>query len=548
MSRWTYRASWVTLLAVMMACGEAVTDPANTPPVGANALVFGGTVSNPVSRAGVTGSGAAPPGAVAANLSVLDPVTFVSLAPGAVPAGTTGTIRNLRNGESRSLTLVDGGFDPVAVPAAAGDTLAITISLSGGVLNLTKAIVPISQPPRVVRTSPPKGQTDVAINATMAVIFSEPVDPATVDDGSIQLTGGGASVAGTLHPLAPPSIGVEFVPSSPLSPLTAYELVLTDRIKDLDGEPLEAPGLIAFTTTAAAQPPVELAGAWTLKAITHTWRWYAAGGVLDGNLYIVGGRDDGDFWNGNYESPLGAVEAFDPVTQQVTTRAPMPTPRYGLGVGVVNGMLYAIGGADATGPLATVEMYDPATNTWTPRAPLSLPRMDFGVAVVAGTLYAIGGLAYGGITASVEAYDPATDTWSARASLPHGRFYIGAGALNGLVYVTGGLRSDQVTQHYRTTTTEVYDPGANAWTEVTPTPGWRESPGLAVVDGLLYVAGGYDSAVNAYDPATGTWRFVLPLPDQIGNSTVAGAINGVLLVVREGLQVGDDTYIYGYSP
>src|ERR1700680_348893 len=48
-----------------------------------------------------------------------------------------------------------------------------------------------------------------------------------------------------------------------------------------------------------------------------------------------------------------------------TTKAPMPTPRYFLASGVVNGKLYAIGGV-TTGniPVSAVEAYDPATDTW----------------------------------------------------------------------------------------------------------------------------------------------------------------------------------------
>ena len=61
-----------------------------------------------------------------------------------------------------------------------------------------------------------------------------------------------------------------------------------------------------------------------------------------------------------------------------TTKAPMPTPRTGLAAGVVNGILYAVGGNDGVSFLGTVEAYDPATNTWTTKA--SMPTVRTGLA------------------------------------------------------------------------------------------------------------------------------------------------------------------------
>ncbi len=48
------------------------------------------------------------------------------------------------------------------------------------------------------------------------------------------------------------------------------------------------------------------------------------------------------------------------------TRADMPTARWELSTSVVDGKIYAIGGASGYGSkvLRTVEAYDPATNTW----------------------------------------------------------------------------------------------------------------------------------------------------------------------------------------
>src|SRR5690349_21754739 len=58
-----------------------------------------------------------------------------------------------------------------------------------------------------------------------------------------------------------------------------------------------------------------------------------------------------------------------------TARAAMPTARTAHAVGVVNGVIYAVGGTrDNIKPLATLQAYDPATNTWVTKAALPKPR------------------------------------------------------------------------------------------------------------------------------------------------------------------------------
>lgn len=61
-------------------------------------------------------------------------------------------------------------------------------------------------------------------------------------------------------------------------------------------------------------------------------------------------------------------------------------------VGVVNGIIYAIGGYDGSAHLNTVECFDPMTNTWRPIASMASRRSSAGVAVVNDMLYVIGKL------------------------------------------------------------------------------------------------------------------------------------------------------------
>jgi len=54
---------------------------------------------------------------------------------------------------------------------------------------------------------------------------------------------------------------------------------------------------------------------------------------------------------------LNNVECFDPKTKKWDTLAPMLTHRHGLGVAVLSGPIYAVGGHDGWSYLSTVERY-----------------------------------------------------------------------------------------------------------------------------------------------------------------------------------------------
>src|SRR5437016_14127153 len=72
---------------------------------------------------------------------------------------------------------------------------------------------------------------------------------------------------------------------------------------------------------------------------------------------------------------LAIVEAYDPATDTWTTKASMPTARFGLGVAAIDGVLYAVGGVSNTDDLlATVDEYDSATDTWTTKAAMPTAR------------------------------------------------------------------------------------------------------------------------------------------------------------------------------
>lgn len=118
------------------------------------------------------------------------------------------------------------------------------------------------------------------------------------------------------------------------------------------------------------------------------------------------------------------------------TKTSMATPRYDSAVGVVNGILYVVGGCITGTNFNSVEAYDPVTNTWTSKTPMPTARCGLAIGVVQGILYAVGGA--GDNLTTVEAYDPATDTWTSKAAMPIGLGSCSVGVVGGILYVVGG--------------------------------------------------------------------------------------------------------------
>ncbi len=274
--------------------------------------------------------------------------------------------------------------------------------------------------------------------------------------------------------------------------------------------------------SVACQPAAQEAasGAWTQKADMPTARVGAYTGVVDGIMYIIGG---GDVFGG---PAISTVEAYNPQTDTWTTKAPLPTPRIYHATGTVNGKIYVIGGSslwalDAPGR-TTVEEYDPQTDTWTQKADMPGPRVDHVASVVDGKIYVIGGALTIGIAAlsTVEVYDPATDTWTTAAPMPTPRLHLASSTVDGMIYVIGGSNPDWPDP---VSTVEAYDPQTDTWTTKASIPVPKTGIWSATLDGKVYVVSGRGKGgsafgdallptVDVYDPQTDTWTTVADIP------------------------------------
>ena len=230
-----------------------------------------------------------------------------------------------------------------------------------------------------------------------------------------------------------------------------------------------------------------------------------------------------------------------------TRLEPMPTAREGLGVAVVDGKIYAIGGSAGSGPLDTNEMYDPATNTWVSKQPMPSARGRFGITVYQNKIYVMGGASQSRFTDANEVYDPATDTWETKASMPAGgRSELAVNAVNGKIYAIGGYCLG--TYWIPSNLTEVYDPVTDTWTTNAEMPTAVYGCISAVVDNKIYVIENGRSVTiprlnQIYDTETDTWSYGQPIPTRAVGAAAA-ATTGIYAPKRIYVIGGGDLFDY----
>ena len=249
---------------------------------------------------------------------------------------------------------------------------------------------------------------------------------------------------------------------------------------------------------------------WVRKADMPTARGQISAGVVDSVIYVIGG------------TPLQAtVEAYDPVRDTWEAKADMPTPRVtDTSTSVVDGLIYTIGGSKGGGQIIpTVEVYAPATDTWEARADMPTPRANFPTCELNGRIYAFGGEHSANLAAPtgiVEEYDPVNNTWAKKADMPDIREGHAAVAVDDSIYIIGG-EDTGILSGPAISTVQAYDPDTDTWTRKADMPTARAGLTAVVVNGNIYAIGGIVNGVllptvEIYDPMRDSWRAGVDLP------------------------------------
>ncbi|HMC57016.1 MAG TPA: Ig-like domain-containing protein [Gemmatimonadaceae bacterium] len=234
-------AGCVAVATLLVVCSD---DPVQPLPA-ETSLDTGMVLSNPVGMHVSAFRAAASASAAGSSAPV-----YVSLPAGTSLDAVRAQVSRLGDEVVQTVSMRDGGFDPVQVDAVPGDTVVITgRSASGLVVFNRKEAVRSAKPPRVVRTWPPRTKPDIPLNLSLGVVMSEPLQPSSVHDGSLRLVGSHGQVAGSVRVLPGNGTVLVFSPKSQLPANDQYRLVVDGSITDLDGEPLGEGVVLAFTTS-----------------------------------------------------------------------------------------------------------------------------------------------------------------------------------------------------------------------------------------------------------------------------------------------------------
>ena len=218
------------------------------------------------------------------------------------------------------------------------------------------------------------------------------------------------------------------------------------------------------------------ADTWKALAPMPTKRGSPVAVTVGNKMYVIGGATTPPGSNEPAVHPqrphisVSTVEEYDPAANTWRARSPMPTPRNHATAGVVNGKVYVIGGrvgaafiSAGSSNVDVVEEYDPATDSWgSARARMPSARSAMASGVYGGRIYVTGGEGQNAqmmyTFRALEAYDPAANRWTLLPSMPVSRHGL-AGAVvgNRLHMVSGDVQSAGTGVHVHTESHDAYE-------------------------------------------------------------------------------------------
>ncbi|XP_045414682.1 kelch-like protein 23 [Lemur catta] len=227
---------------------------------------------------------------------------------------------------------------------------------------------------------------------------------------------------------------------------------------------------------------------------------------LGPNIYVTGGyRTD------NIEA-LDTVWIYNSESDEWTEGLPMLSARYYHCAVTLGGCVYALGGYRKGAPAEEAEFYDPLKEKWIPIANMIKGVGNATACVLHEIIYVIGGhCGYRGSCTydKVQSYNSDINEWSLITSSPHPEYGLCSVPFENKLYLVGG----------QTTITECYDPEQNEWREIAPMMERRMECGAVIMNGCIYVTGGYSyskgtylQSIEKYDPDLNKWEIVGNLP------------------------------------
>lgn len=129
--------------------------------------------------------------------------------------------------------------------------------------------------------------------------------------------------------------------------------------------------------------------------------------------------------------------------------------------------------------------------------------------------------------------------WTEGAPMPTARSEVTSAVLDGKIYVIGGFEASGS----NSSAVEAYEPATDSWVKTAPLPVTLDHAMAATVDGKLYVVGGYrvfgseiSSSTYEYNPASDLWTERAPMPLERAAGAAVAADGAVYLLGGVGPQ------------
>uniref|UniRef100_A0A1A8GNI2 Kelch-like 23 n=1 Tax=Nothobranchius korthausae TaxID=1143690 RepID=A0A1A8GNI2_9TELE len=231
--------------------------------------------------------------------------------------------------------------------------------------------------------------------------------------------------------------------------------------------------------------------------------------LLGANIYVTGG------YRTNTVEALDTVSIYNCDYDEWTEGSPMITARYYHCSVALHGCIYAIGGYRGGAPEQHTEFYDPLKKKWFPVAKMIQGVGNSTACVMGDQIYVTGGhYGYRGSCTyeKIQVYRPDVNEWSIVTISPHPEYGLCSVSLHNKLYLVGG----------QTTIADCYDTERDEWRPISVMKERRMECGAAVINGCIYVTGGYSyskgtylQSIEKYDPELDSWEIVGTLPSPV---------------------------------
>lgn len=187
-------------------------------------------------------------------------------------------------------------------------------------------------------------------------------------------------------------------------------------------------------------------GGWTKLTDMPVPQTEAVVAEYEGRIHVIGGRTPrqagASAW-AEYRD-VNWHYIYDIAKNSWSEGAPLPAPRNSAAVGVIDGFIYVAGGRTMDGGnIDNLDRYDPVTNRWESLQPMPYAGGGLNGAVAGGQFYVFGGEMLGvkgaeGVLGYSVRYNPADNTWQSLPDMPTPRHGQAVVAINRMLFTIGG--------------------------------------------------------------------------------------------------------------